>query len=163
MRPITSRPGVRILLPLIYKKRVAGLLEVVTCFAHRKSAGFESRAIHLCGRSSMVEPYPSKVAVARSNRVVRSIFLMNWYVYLVRCNDNSLYCGISNDVDRRVQKHNSGKGARYTKYKGPVQLVYKKFAGSKSEALKQEIRIKRLSKKRKEELCHFSSAGRASD
>lgn len=66
-------------------------------------------------------------------------------VYLVRCSDNSLYCGISNDIKRRLAEHNSGKGARYTKLRRPVELACISSAMSKSEALKLEYRIKRTS------------------
>ena len=68
----------------------------------------------------------------------------NWIVYLVRCSDNSLYCGISNDIKSRVIEHNSGKGAKYTKSRRPVELVGISDEMKKSEALKLEYRIKRL-------------------
>jgi len=68
----------------------------------------------------------------------------NWVVYLVRCSDNSLYCGISNDIKRRVIEHNAGKGAKYTRSKKPVKLVCTSFEMTKSEALKLEYRIKQL-------------------
>jgi len=62
---------------------------------------------------------------------------------LVRCSDNSLYCGISNDFERRLKKHNSGKGAKYTKSRKPVELVGISPEIAKNEALKLEYRIKR--------------------
>ena len=65
-----------------------------------------------------------------------------WVVYLVRCSDNSLYCGISNDFERRLIEHNSGKGAKYTKSRRPVDLVGISPEMTKSEALKLEYRIK---------------------
>ena len=67
-----------------------------------------------------------------------------WVVYLVRCADNSLYCGITNDLDSRLRDHNSGKGAKYTRSRRPVELVDVGPQMSKSEALKLEYRIKRL-------------------
>jgi putative endonuclease len=67
-----------------------------------------------------------------------------WVVYLVRCSDNSLYCGISNDIRSRLIEHNSGKGARYTRSRGPVELVGIGPEMTKSEALKLEYRIKQL-------------------
>jgi putative endonuclease len=67
-----------------------------------------------------------------------------WVVYLVRCSDNSLYCGISNDIRSRLIEHNSGKGARYTRSRGPVELVGIGSEMTKSEALKLEYRIKQL-------------------
>ena len=76
-----------------------------------------------------------------------------WYVYLVRCIDASLYCGITNDVNKRVEKHNKGLGAKYTKTRGPVALVYVEEQPSKSDALKREWHIKhRLSKAEKKAL-----------
>jgi putative endonuclease len=67
-----------------------------------------------------------------------------WVVYLVRCSDNSLYCGISNDIKNRLIEHNSGKGARYTRSRRPVELVGMGPEMTKSEALKLEYRIKKL-------------------
>jgi putative endonuclease len=68
----------------------------------------------------------------------------NWIVYLLRCSDNSLYCGISNDLENRLTDHNSGKGAKYTRSRKPVELVGTSHEMTKNEALKLEYRIKRL-------------------
>ena len=68
----------------------------------------------------------------------------SWVVYLVRCADNSLYCGVSNDLKSRLIEHNSGKGAKYTRSRRPVELVGASPKMTKSEALKLEYRIKRL-------------------
>lgn len=76
--------------------------------------------------------------------------LKDWYLYIVRCNDDSFYTGISTDVEKRIQKHNAGKGARYTKARRPVVLVYSELVGTKSEALKKECATKQLSRKQKE-------------
>jgi putative endonuclease len=67
-----------------------------------------------------------------------------WVVYLVRCSDNSLYCGISNDIKSRLMHHNSGSGAKYTKPRRPVEFVGMSSEMTKSEALKLEYRIKRV-------------------
>ena len=67
-----------------------------------------------------------------------------WAVYLVRCSENSLYCGISNDIKSRLMEHNSGKGAKYTRSRRPVELVGISPEMTKSEALKIEYRIKQL-------------------
>ena len=67
-----------------------------------------------------------------------------WVVYLVRCADSSLYCGVSTDLKNRLIEHNSGKGAKYTRSRRPVDLVGIGPQMSKSEALKLEYRIKRL-------------------
>jgi putative endonuclease len=74
---------------------------------------------------------------------------MEYSVYIVKCNDGTLYTGISNNVDNRVAKHNSGTGAKYTKTRLPVRLVYTKVIGTKSDALKEEYRIKQLSRSEK--------------
>ena len=67
-----------------------------------------------------------------------------WVVYLIRCSDKSLYCGISNDIKNRLMMHNSGKGAKYTKSRKPVELFDVSPEMTKSEALKLEYRIKQL-------------------
>ncbi len=75
-----------------------------------------------------------------------------WFVYLLRCCDNSLYCGITNDLKRRLRAHNSGSGAKYTRSRRPFRLVYYELKLTKSEALKREIQIKDMRKFEKEEL-----------
>ncbi len=77
---------------------------------------------------------------------------MSWYVYMLRCRDNSLYTGITDDLQRRVQAHNAGTGAKYTRSRGPVTLVYQEQLETKSEALKREYAIKQLTKSQKEQL-----------
>lgn len=72
-----------------------------------------------------------------------------WYVYIVECNDGSLYTGITNDIDKRIAKHNSGKGAKYTKVRLPVKLKIKFEANDRSEASKLEYKIKQLSRQEK--------------
>lgn len=72
------------------------------------------------------------------------------YTYLLRCADGSLYCGWTNHLEERVKAHNSGKGAKYTKAKRPVTLAYYEEYGTKEEAMKREVAIKKLSKASKE-------------
>ena len=67
-----------------------------------------------------------------------------WVVYLVQCSDKSLYCGISNDFESRLIEHNSGKGAKYTRSRRPVELIAVSPEMTKSEALKVEYIIKKL-------------------
>ena len=67
---------------------------------------------------------------------------MDWKVYLVKCADNSLYCGITNDLNSRIEKHNAGKGAKYTQSRMPVELVAASRGLSKGEALSLEHYIK---------------------
>ena len=73
----------------------------------------------------------------------------NWVAYLVRCSDKSLYCGISNDLKNRLVEHNSGKGAKYTRSRRPVELAGVSSELTKSDALKLEYRIKQLPADRK--------------
>ena len=68
----------------------------------------------------------------------------NWNVYILRCGDGSLYTGISTDVQRRLAEHRSGKGAKYTRSRGPLELVYQEECSDKSAALKRELEIKAL-------------------
>lgn len=72
------------------------------------------------------------------------------YTYMVRCKDGSLYTGWTTDVEKRVKCHNAGKGAKYTKPRLPVELVYFESFETKEEAMRREVAIKKLSKKRKE-------------
>ena len=68
---------------------------------------------------------------------------MPYYVYLVKCRDHTLYCGYTTDLQRRVDTHNRGDGAKYTKSRLPVELVYAEEYETKSEALKRECAIKK--------------------
>ena len=77
---------------------------------------------------------------------------MSWYVYMLRCRDNSLYTGYTDDVERRLAVHNSGKGAKYTRSRLPVSLAYQEACADKSTALKREYAIKRMKKPEKEAL-----------
>jgi len=67
-----------------------------------------------------------------------------WVVYLVRCSDDSLYCGISTDIKSRMLAHNSGKAAKYTRSRRPIELIGVSLQMTRSEALKLEYRIKRV-------------------
>ena len=74
----------------------------------------------------------------------------DWYVYIVKCSDNSLYTGITVDLERRVEEHNtSNKGAKYTKSRRPVHLVYSETHQDRSSASKRESAIKKLSRSEK--------------
>jgi putative endonuclease len=78
----------------------------------------------------------------------------DWYVYIVRCRDGSLYTGIAKDVQSRVSQHNEGRGATYTRTRLPVELVYQEDSMTHSEALVREAEIKRLPRSKKEEIIH---------
>lgn len=77
-----------------------------------------------------------------------------WKLYILRCGDGSLYTGITTDVDARLEIHRSGKGAKYTRGRGPLELVYSEDCGSHSDALKREYAIKALPREEKERLCN---------
>ena len=70
--------------------------------------------------------------------------MKKWHVYMVRCADGSLYTGIATDVERRVAAHNAGQGARYTRGRGPVTLVYRETVKDRPAALRREHAIKQL-------------------
>lgn len=72
-----------------------------------------------------------------------------WFVYILECNDSTLYTGITNDITKRIAKHNSGKGAKYTKTRLPVKLKVKFEANDRSEASKLEYKIKQLTRQEK--------------
>ena len=75
-----------------------------------------------------------------------------WHLYILRCRDGSLYTGITTDVEKRLEAHRSGKGAKYTRGRGPLELVYREECGTHSDALKREIEIKRLTREQKQAL-----------
>ena len=74
------------------------------------------------------------------------------YTYIVKCSDGTFYTGWTNDLTRRMEAHNQGRGAKYTKARRPVTLIYYETFEPKEEAMKREYAIKRLSRKEKEEL-----------
>jgi predicted GIY-YIG superfamily endonuclease len=74
-----------------------------------------------------------------------------WLLYVLKCRDNTLYTGITIDVSRRVQQHNSGSASRYTRSRLPVKLIFSEPCRSRSQALKKEYAMKRLSREKKEE------------
>ena len=71
------------------------------------------------------------------------------YTYLLRCSDDTLYCGWTNDLEKRLTNHNAGKGAKYTKTRTPVTLVYYETFDTKEEAMRREVAIKKLPRKEK--------------
>lgn len=82
-----------------------------------------------------------------------------WLVYMLQCRDGSLYTGITNDLDRRLQAHDSGRGARYTRSRLPVTLVYREPQPNRSAALKREAAIKRLPRAAKQKLVGRRARG----
>lgn len=83
----------------------------------------------------------------------------NWYLYILRCKDNTLYTGITTDVEKRLEAHRSGKGAKYTRGRSPLELVYRESCGSHSDALKREHQVKMLTREEKQNLIREGFQG----
>lgn len=75
-----------------------------------------------------------------------------WKLYILRCGDGTLYTGITTDVERRLEEHRAGKGAKYTRGRGPLELVYREDCGDHSAALRRELEIKALPRGEKQRL-----------
>jgi putative endonuclease len=85
--------------------------------------------------------------------------MMQWVVYMIRCNDETLYTGITSDLDRRIARHNAGtSGAKYVRSRRPVTLVYSHPYSSRSQASQEEFRIKQLSRSQKLRLIPLSQS-----
>lgn len=84
------------------------------------------------------------------------------YVYLVECSDGTLYAGWTTDLTKRVASHNRGQGARYTRGRLPVRLIYWEECVSRSEALRREVQIKKLGRQDKQQLAALFAARRSS-
>ncbi len=78
--------------------------------------------------------------------------MTKWVVYMLRCKDNSLYTGMTNNLENRIAMHSVGKGAKYTRNRGPFVLQYTETFQTRSQAAKREYELKQLSKKAKESL-----------
>jgi len=74
---------------------------------------------------------------------------MHYWVYILRCRDDTLYTGITTDTERRLREHNDGAGAKYTRSRVPLKLVYRETQRDKSAALRRELAIKRMTRKAK--------------
>lgn len=75
-----------------------------------------------------------------------------WYVYILRCGDGSLYTGITVDLNKRLAAHRSGKGAKYTRGRGPLELVHSEICTTHSDALRRELEIKALPREEKKKM-----------
>ena len=81
---------------------------------------------------------------------------MSNYTYILKCADETLYCGWTNDLEKRLEAHNSGKGAKYTRSRLPVELIYYEEFETKEEAMSREYHIKKLPREKKLELINKS-------
>ena len=79
---------------------------------------------------------------------------MIWIVYMLECSDNSIYTGITNNIEKRIKMHESGKGAKYLRGRLPIKLLHKEVFLSRSEASKREILIKKMNHKEKRKLIN---------
>lgn len=86
-----------------------------------------------------------------------------WFVYMLRCGDGTLYTGIAVDVQKRLAAHRSGKGAKYTRGRGPLELIYTEAWETKSQALRRELDIKALSRAEKLRLAERNGTYAAVD
>lgn len=75
-----------------------------------------------------------------------------WCVYILRCGDGSLYTGSTNDIEKRLAAHSSGRGAKYTRSRAPIELIYREDVSDRSAALRREAEIKKLTRAQKLEL-----------
>lgn len=82
---------------------------------------------------------------------------MNWFCYLLRCADDTLYCGITNDLEKRLATHNAGTASKYTRVRLPVELAYAESCADRSAASKREMEIKNLSREKKLALIQSGS------
>lgn len=80
-----------------------------------------------------------------------------YWLYILRCGDGTLYTGITTDVERRLAAHQSGKGAKYTKGRGPLRVVYREACGDKSAALRRECQVKALTRAEKLALIEYQA------
>ncbi|WP_436374388.1 GIY-YIG nuclease family protein [Cytobacillus sp. BC1816] len=83
----------------------------------------------------------------------------SYYFYVLHCRDGSLYAGYTNDLERRVKAHNEGKGAKYTRGRGPVELVFSRSFLEKGEAMRAEYEFKQWSRKKKDEFLMKETGG----
>ncbi|MBX9973508.1 GIY-YIG nuclease family protein [Cytobacillus firmus] len=81
------------------------------------------------------------------------------YFYVLHCRDGSLYAGYTNDLEKRVKAHNEGKGAKYTRGRGPVELVFSHSFSEKGEAMRAEYEFKQWSRKKKDEFLMKETGG----
>jgi len=78
---------------------------------------------------------------------------LSWFCYLLRCADDTLYCGITNDLEKRLAAHNAGTASKYTRTRVPVELVYAEPCADRSAASKREMEIKQMTRSEKLKLC----------
>lgn len=103
---------------------------------------------HMLRRMQEKESLPAAQEGRRRKRAPKD----PWTLYILKCKDGTLYTGIAKDLEKRLQAHNSGKGARYTRPRRPVSLLYQESCPSRTHALVRECAVKALPRKKKEAL-----------
>ena len=99
---------------------------------------------------------------ARENQNPAQAAASVWFLYILRCRDESFYTGVTTDIDRRIREHQEGRASRFTRTRRPIVLVYQEKCGSRSEALSRECAVKTMSRRAKENLvAGGSAAGRS--
>lgn len=122
---------------------MTGFEPAVRCRTHR----FQRCTLNHSDTSPVVRLY-QKTCVIYNNDMKQQ-----WFVYMLRCSDDSLYTGITTDINRRVIEHNSAsQGAKYTRNRRPVNVVFQETYPDRSQASQREFEIKKLSRKEKEQL-----------
>ena len=101
---------------------------------------------------------PRRTSFARSSALRDRRRAMSWQVYVLRCGDGTLYTGIARDAEARLRQHEAGKGARYTRGRGPLAMVLLEAAATHGDALRREAAIKRLGRAAKEALITLAEA-----
>ncbi len=114
---------------------------------YRAEGGF---VCHLPRDSLPISPVDDRMTLTKARHGTNK----DWYLYLVRCRDGSLYTGITTDVDRRFKAHQEKAGAKYLKGRGPLRLVFQERIGAKHLAFQVEHAVKRWPKSKKEQLVH---------
>lgn len=132
-------------------KIVSGSSSIAAAFVVKwqQMKACEDRKKEAVSKAERAEKPADVEKTAASERSARRPCLKQYYAYLLRCADGSLYAGYTTDLARRVAVHNAGKGAKYTRSRLPVSLVYAEAFASKEEALRRECALKRLRRKDK--------------
>ena len=93
-----------------------------------------------------------KGMLAKEKAKKKSKVKEKWFLYILECKDKTFYTGVTNNLERRLKMHNSGKASRYTRTRRPVKFIYQEICGSRTQALVRECAVKALPRKKKQEL-----------
>lgn len=131
------------------------------------NCGMEGKCAILIGQTVLVSGLSSKSVILMAREPdgakERAVEVVSWFVYMLQCKDGSLYTGYTDDVQRRLAVHSAGKGAKYTRSRLPVELVYQEELPDKSAALRREAAIKKLTRRQKLDLIEGQPCRMISD